>query len=374
MRAINRITSGACIALAVAFGLGGAIPAHAANILVAIAGPMTGPDAALGEQVKRGGMKAIEDINAKGGLLGQKLEAVIGDDVCDPKQAVSVANDLVSKKVAVVIGHVCSSSSIPASNVYAEANIVEISPASTNPKFTDRGLTNVFRVCGRDDSQGPTAAEYVAANLRGKAVAVLDDKQTYGQGLAVAFKTAIEAKGIKPVLYEEINAGEKDYSAVVTKLKSVNAQVVYYGGYYAEAGLIARQAKEQGLKAILIGGDGLNDPEFWNIAGAAGEGTLMTFGPDPKLDPANKELVKYFESQNYAPEAYTLYAYAAIQAWADAVKKAGTVDASKVEATLRGGTYQTALGTLGFNSKGDLTNPGFVVYVWKNGKPIYAQN
>lgn len=372
MRIANPTISIAVLAAVAALGFATAAPARA-DILVGIAGPMTGPDAALGEQVRRGGLKAIEDINAKGGLLGQKLQSTIGDDVCDPKQAVSVANDMVSKKVAVVIGHVCSSSSIPASSIYADANIIEISPSSTNPKFTDRGLTNVFRVCGRDDSQGPTAADYVAANLKGKTVAVLDDKQTYGQGLAQAFKAAIEAKGIKPVLYDEINAGEKDYSALITKLKSAGAQVVYYGGYYAEAGLIARQAKEQGLKATLIGGDGLNDPEFWSIAGAAGEGTLMTFGPDPKLDPANKALVKYFEDQKYAPEAYTLYSYAAIQAWADAVAKAGTVETSKVEAALRSNKFQTALGTLGFNAKGDLTNPGFVMYVWKDGKPVYAQ-
>lgn len=372
MRMTRPVVLGTAIAATIA-ALMGTTAAARADIVVAIAGPMTGPDAALGEQVKRGGLKAIEDINAKGGLLGQKLQAVVGDDVCDPKQAVSVANDMVSKKAAVVIGHVCSSSSIPASAIYADANIVEISPASTNPKFTDRGLTNVFRVCGRDDSQGPTAADYVALNLKGKTVAVVDDKQTYGQGLAQAFKGAIEAKGTKVVEYDEINAGEKDYSALVSKLKSAGVQVVYYGGYYAEAGLIVRQAKEQGLNAVLIGGDGLNDPEFWAIAGAAGQGTLMTFGPDPKLDPANAALVKYFESQNYAPEAYTLYSYAAIQAWAQAVTKANSVDATKVEGALRSGQYQTALGTLGFNGKGDLTNPGFVMYVWKDGKPIYAK-
>jgi len=358
--------------LAAALAVGVATGAHA-DMMVGVAGPMTGPDAALGEQVRRGALKAIDDLNAKGGLLGQKLVGQVGDDVCDPKQAVSVANDLVAKKVVVVIGHVCSSSSIPASNVYADANIVQISPSSTNPKFTDRGLANVFRVCGRDDSQGPTAADYVAANYKGKVVAVVDDKQTYGQGLAVAFKGAIEAKGVKVGLYEEINAGEKDYSALITKLKAANVEVLYYGGYYAEAGLILRQAKDQGLKMTMVGGDGLATAEFWTIAGDAGAGTLMTFGPDPKLDPANADLVKYFESQNYPPEAYTLYAYAAVQAWADAVTKAGSTDAAKVEAALRSNTFQTALGTLGFNAKGDLTNPGFVMYVWKDGKSVYVK-
>jgi len=364
---MKRLTTMA-LAAALSVALGGSARA---DMLVGIAGPMTGPDAALGEQVKRGGEKGVADLNAKGGPLGQKLQAVIGDDVCDPKQAVSVANDLVTKKVVVVIGHVCSSSSIPASSVYADAGIVQISPSSTNPKFTDRGLTNVFRVCGRDDSQGPTAADYVAANLKGKTIAIIDDKQTYGQGLAQAFQGELNKKGIKEVIYEEINAGEKDYSALVTKLKEAKVEVVYYGGYYAEAGLIVRQAKEQGLNAQMIGGDGLADQQFWAIAGTAGEGTLMTFGPDPALDPANAELVKWFENEKYPPEAYTLYAYAAVQAWATAVTKAGSFDAAKVEAALRSNKFQTALGTLSFNDKGDLTNPGFVVYVWTNGKSVY---
>jgi branched-chain amino acid transport system substrate-binding protein len=159
----------------------------------------------------------------------------------------------------------------------------------------------------------------------------------------------------------------------VTKLKSEKIDVLYYGGYYAEAGLIARQSKDQGLNDVLVGGDGLADPAYAQIGGDATNGTLMTFGPDPKLDPANAALVKYFQDQKYEPEAYTLYAYAALQAWSDAVTKAGTLDAAKVEAAMRTNKFQTALGTLGFNDKGDLTNPGFIVYVWKDGKYVYAQ-
>jgi branched-chain amino acid transport system substrate-binding protein len=344
-----------------------------ADILVGIAGPMTGSDAAFGEQFRRGANKAIDDINAKGGVLGQKLQAVVGDDACDPKQAVSVANDLVSKKVAVVIGHFCSSSSIPASSVYAEANLVEISPASTNPQLTERGLANVFRVCGRDDVQGPTGAKWVASHFKGKRVAVIDDKSTYGQGLADEFKKELNKLGIKEVLRDSVTAGEKDYSPLVTKLKQAKVGVIYWGGYYTEGGLIVRQMRDQGLKTVLVGGDALNDPAFWAITGPAGEGTLLTFGPDATLDPKNAALVAWFKTQNYDAEAYTLYSYAAIQAWVAAVKKVGSVDSAKVEAALRADKVETTLGRIGFDKKGDVTAPGFIVYEWTNGKAVYAK-
>ncbi len=348
------------------------LPAKA-DITIAVAAPMTGSEAQFGEQFRRGGTMAVEDINAKGGVLGQKLQLVIGDDACDPKQAVSVANDLVSKGVVLVAGHYCSGSSIPASDVYAEGNVVQISPGSTNPKYTDRGLPNVFRVCGRDDAQGPTAAKYVLSHFKGKRIAIVQDKSAYGKGLADEFQKTLNALGVKEVLYEAITAGEKDYSPLVSKLKEAKADVVYFGGYKTEGGLIVRQMHEQGLNATLVGGDSLVTEEFWAITGPAGEGTLMTFGPDPRLDPANSELVKKFRAQNYEPEAYTLYTYAAIQAWAQAAQKAGTVDATKVEAALRANSFDTVLGKIGFDAKGDVTAPGYVFYVWKNGSYSYAQ-
>jgi branched-chain amino acid transport system substrate-binding protein len=355
---------------AAAFFLIGA--AARADIAIGVAGPMTGSEAQFGEQFRHGAAKAVEDINAKGGVLGQKLELVVGDDACDPKQAVSVANDMVAKKVVFVAGHFCSSSSIPASDVYSEANIVQISPASTNPTFTERGLPGVFRVCGRDDAQGPTAAQYVAQHFKGKRIAIAHDKSTYGKGLADQFQAALNGLGIKEVLYEAITAGEKDYSPLVSKLKDVKADILYFGGYKTEGGLIVRQIRDQGLAATMIGGDGLVTEEFWAITGPAGEGTLMTFGPDPRLNPANATLVKYFRDQNYEPEAYTLYTYAAVQAWAQAATKAGSVDGTKVSAALRADKFDSVLGKIGFDAKGDVTAPGYVFYVWKNGKYVYA--
>ncbi|WP_405041421.1 branched-chain amino acid ABC transporter substrate-binding protein [Parvibaculum sp.] len=342
------------------------------GIVIGVAGPMTGSEAVFGEQFVHGAKKAVADINAKGGVLGKQLELVMGDDACDPKQAVSVANDMASKGAVFVAGHYCSGSSIPASDVYAESNIVQISPASTNPDFTERKLPNVFRVCGRDDAQGPTAAEYVSAHFAGKRIAVVDDKSTYGKGLADQFAKALNAKGTQEVLHESISAGEKDYSPLVAKLKQAKADVVYFGGYKTEGGLIVRQMREQGLATVLIGGDALVTDEFWSITGPAGEGTLMTFGPDPRLNPENAALVASFRADNYEPEAYTLYTYAAIQAWAQAAEKAGTTDAAKVEAVLKSEHFDTVLGKVGFDAKGDMDAPGYVFYVWKNGKYAYA--
>ena len=353
--------------------LAGCGQSESTTIKIGVAAPMTGGEAAFGEQFRRGAEKAVADINAAGGVNGRQLELVVGDDACDPKQAVSVANDMASNGVVFVAGHYCSGSSIPASDVYAENGIVQISPGSTNPKLTERGLANVFRVCGRDDAQGPIAAEYVAANFAGKVIAVVDDKSAYGQGLANEFKKALAAKGVTPVLSEAITAGEKDYSALVSRLKQVKAEILYFGGYKTEAGLIVRQMREQGVQAILIGGDALVTEEFWAITGPAGEGTLMTFGPDPRLDPANTKLVESFRAQKYEPEAYTLYTYAAIQAWAAAAQKAGTTDAAKVQATLHSDKFRTVLGEIGFDAKGDVTVAGYVFYAWSGGKYAYVK-
>jgi len=360
------------ILAALAAGVIGGTAAKA-DTVIGVAAPMTGSEAAFGEQFRRGAEKAVADINAKGGVLGQKLQLIVEDDACDPKQARNAAEDLASRKGVFVAGHYCSGSSIPASEVYAEAGIVQISPGSTNPKLTECGLANVFRVCGRDDAQGPTAAKYVIEHFKGKTVAILQDKSPYGKGLADEFQKALNDGGIKEALYEAITPGEKDYSALVSKLKNVKADVVYFGGYKTEGGLIVRQMQEQGLKATLVGGDALVTEEFWAITGPAGEGTLMTFGPDPRLDSRNAELVASFRAQNYEPEAYTLYTYASIQAWAQAAQKAGSVDAAKVEASLRANKFDTVLGDIGFDAKGDVTAPGYVFYVWKDGKYVYAK-
>ncbi len=348
-------------------------PAARADIPIAVVGPMTGAVASFGEQMKRGAEKAVADINAAGGVMGEKLKLFVGDDACDPKQAVSVANDMAAQGVKLIAGHFCSGSSIPASDVYLENNILQISPASTNPKLTDRGYFNVFRTCGRDDQQGVVAGNYIAENFKGKKVAIVHDKQAYSKGLADETKKTLNSLGIEETMYEAITAGEKDYSALVSKMKQAGIDIIFYGGYHPEAGLIVRQMREQGMTAPLMGGDALVGQEFWAITGPAGEGTLMTFSPDPRKNPENAELVKWFKDQGYEPEGYTLYTYGTIQAWKQAVEKAKTTDTQKVAAALKDGEFDTVLGNIGFDGKGDVTAPGYVVYVWKDGNYDYVQ-
>ena len=346
-----------------------------ADVLIAAVGPMTGPYATFGDQLKRGAEMAVADLNAAGGVMGQKVVLTIGDDVCDPKQAVAVANKLVSDGVVFVAGHFCSGSSIPASAVYAEEGVLMISPASTNPELTEgakrKGWNNVFRVCGRDDAQGIVAGKYLASAYKGKKVAILHDKTAYGKGLADETKKNLRAAGGKETMYEAYTAQEKDYTALVSKMKAAGIDAIYVGGYHTEAGLIIRQANEMGYHPQLVSGDALVTDEYWKITGEAGDGTIMTFQPDPRKKPEGKALTKRFRAQNYEPEGYTLYTYAAIQVWADAVKRAKSLDTDKVSAVLSGGTYDTAIGKLTFDDKGDVKNPEYVWYVWHNGK--YAE-
>jgi branched-chain amino acid transport system substrate-binding protein len=347
-------------------------PATAQDIAVATAGPITGQYASFGEQMKRGAEQAVADLNAAGGVLGKKLRLEVGDDACDPKQARAVAEDLVSKGVIFVAGHFCSSSSIPASEVYAEADVLQMTPASTNPALTEgaaeKGWKNVFRTCGRDDAQGLVAGKYIAEKYAGKKVAIIHDKSTYGKGIADETKKAMNAAGLQETMYEAINQGDKDYSALVSKMKAANIDVIYAGLYHTEAGLIIRQAREQGLKAQMISEDALVTNEFWTIAGDAGEGTLMTFAPDPRNLATAKDVVAKFKAQGYDPEGYTLYTYAAMQVWAKAAEKAGSTDAAKLAEVIRGNTFETVLGTLDFDDKGDVVNPEYVFYVWSKGQ------
>ena len=353
---------------AMLLGMGSAM----AEILIATAGPMTGQYASFGEQMKRGAEMAVADINAKGGVLGQKLKLTVGDDACDPKQAVAVANKFVSEGVKFVAGHFCSGSSIPASQVYTEEDILQISPASTNPKLTDEGGPNVFRVCGRDDQQGMVAGTFLADTYKGKNIAILHDKTAYGKGLADETKKQLNKMGVKEAMYEAYTAGEKDYSALVSKMKNAKVDVFYVGGYHTEAGLMVRQAREQGYDDVqLVSGDALMTDEFWKITGDAGAGTLMTFSPDPRKNQTAAPVVKKFRDGGYEPEGYTLYTYGAIQAWAQAVKNAGTTDTGKMIGALRSGQFDTVLGKIGFDKTGDVTAPGYVWYEWKNGTYDY---
>ena len=353
----------------IALGLGLAFTGAAqAQIKIGVAGPITGPNAAFGAQLKNGVEQAVTDINAAGGVNGQKLVLSIGDDASDPKQGVSVANKFASEGVKAVVGDFNSGVSIPSSDVYQDAGIVQVTPASTAIKFTERGNWNTFRTCGRDDQQGAVAGAYLSTHFKGKKVAFVHDKTPYGKGLADETLKALKAKGGKDVLYEGINPGEKDYSALVSKLKQAGVDVVYYGGLHTEAGLIIRQMRDQGLMAPLMSGDGITDKEFTQIAGPGADGTFMTFAPDPRKNPNAKDVVAKFKAKNYDPEAYTLYSYAAVQIIKDAIEQTKSIDAKKVADAMHGGkAYKTVIGDISFDKKGDITRPDYVMYVWKKG-------
>jgi branched-chain amino acid transport system substrate-binding protein len=349
-----------------------------AQIKLGVAGPITGPNAAFGAQLKNGVEQAVEDINAAGGIMGQKITISIGDDVSDPKQGVSVANKFVGDGIKMVIGHFNSGVTMPASEVYAENGIIFNTPSATNPKITERGLWNAFRTCGRDDQQGAVAAAYIVKNLKDKKVAVVHDKTTYGQGLADETKKAMNAAGVKEVLYEGVNAGEKDFSALVSKLKAAGTDILYWGGLHTEGGLIVRQMRDQGLKTVLMSGDGITTDEFATIGGPGVEGTLMTFPPDPQKRPEAASVMKKFEARKFKPEAYTLYSYAGVEIFKQAAEGAKSLDPKKMSEYMKTGvTFKTVIGDISYDKKGDITRPDYTMYTWKkgaDGKITYIEN
>ncbi|MFG1478146.1 branched-chain amino acid ABC transporter substrate-binding protein [Xanthobacter sp. V4C-4] len=359
----------ASLALGASLAFAAGVEAQAqATVKMGVGGPMTGSNAAFGAQLKTGTEQAVADINAQGGILGKKIELSVGDDAGKPEQGKSAANKFISDGVKYVVGHFNSGVSIPASTDYEEAGVLQISPASTNPTFTERKLWNTFRTCGRDDQQGSVAGEYIVKNFKGKKIAIVHDKTPYGKGLADETQKAINKGGVKEVLYEGINPGEKDYSALVSKLKANGVDLVYYGGLHPEAGLIVRQMRDQGLKTVLFSGDGIADKEYWTIAGPGAEGTLMTFGPDPRNNPAAKDIVAAFKAKGIDPEGYVLYSYAAVQIIKQAAEAIKSLDPKKIAAEIHSGkVFNTVLGPLSFDKKGDITKLDYVVYEWKDG-------
>ena len=280
----------------------------------------------------------------------------------------AVANKLVSDGVVFVAGHTCSHSSIPASKIYEEAGIIMISPASTNPRLTDEGGDNVFRVCGRDDQQGIVAGDYLADAWADKKIAILHDNSTYGKGLADETRKQLNKRGVQEAMYEVYVPGKWDYSPLVSEMQSSSIDVFYIGGYAPEAALILRQAHALDDQIQLVGGDSLTTDEFWMITGPAGEGALVTFGPDPRANAEAAPVVKQFRDQGFEPSGYTLHTYAAVQVWAQAVEKAGSLELDAVVKTLHSDEFDTVLGRIGFDEKGDVTAPGYVWYVWEDGE------
>jgi len=339
------------LAPSLAIGLGLLLADTAsAQIKMGVAGPITGGSAAFGAQLRNGVEQAVEDINAAGGILGQKITISVGDDRADPKEGVSVANKFVGDGVKFVIGHFNSGVTMPASEVYQENGVLQVTPASTNPRVTERGMWNIFRTCGRDDQQGSVAGAYIVKAMKGK---------------------------MKEVLFEGVNKDDKDFSALVSKIKASGADLVYWGGLHDTGGLILRQMRDQGIKAPMMGGDGITDEEFAAIAGPGAEGTLMTYGPDPRKRPEAKDVVEKFRKKNFEPQAYTLYSYASVQVLKQAAEQAKSLDPKRIAAVMHSGKkFNTVIGELSFDKKGDVTRLDYVMYVWKknpDGKITYVE-
>lgn len=358
-RAIGKAVLGACL---VAF----TDAAASAQLRIGLSAPLTGPSAAFGDQLKNGAAQAVADINAAGGILGRKLALSYGDDASEPRQGVSIANKFATEGIKFVVGPFNSGVTMAASEAYFENGILEITPSATNPEITDRGMWTIFRTCGRDDQQGVVAGSYIIRHYGGKRIAIVDDKSVYGKGIASEVQKTINANGIHEVLYEHINSGEKDFSVLVTKIKTTRADLVYWGGLYTEGALILRQMRDQGVQATLMGGDGIASQEFASIAGSAAEGTLMTYEPDPRKRPQAKAIVEEFRANNFEPESYTLYTYAAVQIFKQAAEATHSLEPKRIAERMHGGLeFSTVVGDISYNKKGDVTRPAYVMYVWE---------
>jgi branched-chain amino acid transport system substrate-binding protein len=334
---------------------------------------MTGSFAGAGDQVKRGAELAAKDINESGGGNGGKIVLSIEDDGCDPKQALSVANHVIGEQITLVDGHVCSGACIPVSAVYAEYSVLMMTPACVNSKLTDnafaKGWPTIMRLYVRDDNQGKMLGAWIADRCRDKKVAFVHDKSTYGKGIADQVKANVNAAGIQEILYEGINPGEKDYSAIVGKLKAPGTEVLYYGGYPTEGGLILRQAADQGVKLQMVTTSAFVTPEFWLIAGSAGEGTLFPAPRNPMNLETAKHVVDEFRAAGSEPEGFALFSYATVQALAEGVRRTGKVDGPAIAHALRtGDPVNTVFGPVTFDAKGDAEGMTYEMNVWRDGR------
>jgi branched-chain amino acid transport system substrate-binding protein len=347
-----------------------------AEVRIGVATPLTGGMAWFGEQQERGVAMAVAELNQAGGLLGEAIEVVPADDYCDAGQAVAAARKLIAEGVVFVAGHLCSGAAIPASALYEEAGIVMIAPTATNPKLTEQGFSNVFRVVNRDTEQARLAGDYLAEQWADAKIAILHDGTVYGRGLAEETRRELNQRGVKETEFGEIVPGQPEYTETVAALEAAGVEVLFYGGYTAEAALIARHAHDRDYDLQLLGSDNLNSQYFLQVAGPGAEGVRFVSMDDPRLHQAAAPVVSRFRAEGYEPEGLTLYGYAVVQVWAQAVAKAGTFDAAAVVEALRHNEFDTILGRLGFDDKGDVTGvQSFTWYVWSESgyQPVESE-
>jgi branched-chain amino acid transport system substrate-binding protein len=347
----------------------GALDAPArAEVLIGVPGALTGSEAWLGEQLVEGTKLRVAELNEVGGVLGQRIELLLVDDYCDPDQAIGAARKLVAARVAAVLGHICSGAAIPASKIYEEAGVLLITTA-TNPKLTDQGFRTVFRILGRDTQQGTMAANYLAKRWGSQEIAIVHDGGAYGKGVTEAAKRRLNELGVNEVIFQAIEPGKADYFDLIEQMQAKGVDALYFGGYSTEAGLIIRQARDRGYDVRMIGPDTISNEYFLRVAEKASEGVLFPSWPELRNKPEAAPLVAKFRAKGYEPEGITIPTYIAVQVWAEAVEKAGTLELDTVIGSLRSHKFETLFGTIGFDAKGDVTGyEPFEWYIWKGGR------
>jgi len=354
-----------CLAL-VPLMAGGAV---AKTLKIGSMSPLTGPYASDGTDIKNGTLTAIEVFKEQGGIPGyDDIELFAEDTACDPKQAVAAANKLINLEVVGVVGSYCSSSTIPASETLDEEDIPMLTPGSTNEKVTDRGLPYMFRLCGRDDDQAPAAAKFIKESLGAKTMFVVDDKTTYSQGLADGVVKAAKALGIEILEHDHVNQGDKDFAAVLTKAKSINADVFYMSLQgYSPAALMTLQAKRIGLKSQIVAQDAVFQPKYMEVAKDAAEGVYLTYGYTDTSTPEYKAFEQRYVPQYGPIAAYATYAYDATTVLLKAIKAAGSTDPAKIKAEIMKMDFDGVAKHITFNEKGD-SGSSYIAYKVEDGK------
>ncbi|WP_027720403.1 branched-chain amino acid ABC transporter substrate-binding protein [Maridesulfovibrio zosterae] len=338
-------------------------------------GPLTGPYAADGNDIKNGVLTAVEVVKENGGIPGfDSIEVLPQDTACEPRQAVATANKLINEGANGVVGAYCSSATLPASEVLDEESIIMITPASTNEKVTSRGLPYMFRMCGRDDDQGAIALKFMQEKLGAKSVYIVDDKTAYSQGLADGVEKMAKAAGIKVLGHEHVNQGDKDFSAILTKVKTDNPDVFYMSMQNSATGaLMLIQAKRMGIKAVRLAQDAVYHPQLIEIAKDAAEDVYLTFGFIDDNAPAYKEFYAKYQPKYGNPGAYSGYAYDSAIAYLKAVKAAGSTDPEKVKAELMKLDYDGATKHIKFKANGD-SGSNYIIRKVEGGKFINYWN
>jgi branched-chain amino acid transport system substrate-binding protein len=359
---MRRLLAVAAVMCAAALGW----PARA-DVLIGLAGPITGKYAWVGEQMERGVTLAVSDLNGAGGVLGQQLELITVDDFCDPEQAVVAARKLVSEGVILVVGHMCSGASIPASEVYEAAGVLMMSPYSSNPMLIELGRANVFRLLQRDDVVGAVIGDYLADHWPGKKIAILHDDTTFGRGLAELTKEQLNRRGPSEAIYRAYVPGKPDYGKEIAELQAADVAAAFIGGYHTEIALMARAARDRGYPLQLIAGLGLTSEDFGLIAGPAAEGALFLDIADPRTRAEAAPVVERIRASGFEPQGYTLYAYSVVQVWAQAAEKAGSLELEAMIDSLQKHQFESVVGPVDFDEKGDLAVQNLVWYVWRGG-------